>query len=152
MFILVEASSRLLGLLGCRWLLLSWAILGLCKQHGGSRSDTLQTIVGLGSQQVDWDECLGAVEACAFYSAVASPEPLKVSGTGCSGTGCCTPGNCTVETKWQPAIQLRHSSNHVFLTSGARVNQPNQMLIWYSYTGMEIGRELSQITAKLISL
>lgn len=35
------------------WLLLSWAIPGLCKQRSGSRSDTLQTILGLGSQQLD---------------------------------------------------------------------------------------------------
>ncbi|KAI1243330.1 hypothetical protein IHE44_0000925 [Lamprotornis superbus] len=51
------------------------------KQTGsGSRSDMLQTVLGLGSQQVDSDGCLGAEEARAFYSAVASPEPLKVSG------------------------------------------------------------------------
>lgn len=81
MSILVEASSRLLGLLGCRMALTELGILALCKQRSGSRSDTLQTIPGLGSQQVDSDGCLEAEEACAFYSAVASPESLKVSST-----------------------------------------------------------------------
>lgn len=79
MSILVEAASRLLGLLGRSMALTELGILGLCKQCSGSRSDTLQTIPGLGSRQVDSDGCVGTEETCILLSCSQSraPESLR---------------------------------------------------------------------------